>query len=75
MIAAPLSQELSLVILGYTQMCKLTHMPTHALSLRNAHTSRRRLHSHGTHGCIIDKLLITPVAISADLSREHPGSL
>lgn len=51
----------------YTHPHTRTHTPTH--------TCRLRLHTHWTLGCIIDKLLITLVAISADLSLEHPGSL
>lgn len=52
-----------------------THLLSHACLLSNTHTCSLSLHTHWTPGCIIDKLLITLVAISADLSREHPGSL
>lgn len=52
-----------------TPMCFYTRTHTR-------HTKADKdLHIHWTLGCIIDKLLITLVAISADLSREHPGSL
>lgn len=57
----------------------LTHLLTHACLLSDTHTRthtcRLKAHTRWTLGCIIDKLLITLVAISADLSQEHPESL
>ena len=61
-----------------THRCVGTHTHTHTPAqpcMDDPTHTERDLHTHWTLGCIIDKLLITLVAISADLSREHPGSL